>query len=89
MNENELPEKYQFLPEHRPGAMYDYIEHGIEPDAFTLAVLRNDLCGALEEGDDYLFDVVQWLKNNAPSACWGSPEKVEAWMEFKKHGPQL
>jgi hypothetical protein len=67
-----------------PG-IYRYIEHGILPGQFWQAVLRNDLRTACEMADNYNSRIVpafiRFLYNGAPSACWGSPEKVEAWVK--------
>lgn len=62
-----------------------YIEDGIEPGGFLSAVLQNNLCEAAGRADLYnrrrLFEYVQWLYNDAPANCWGSPEKVQAYLE--------
>jgi len=76
---------YNGLPEGLKGGLQRYIEHGIEPGSFLQAVLRNDLMGSFAQADIHnrylLFDIVRWLYNEAPSQCWGSSEKVKAWIE--------
>lgn len=52
-----------------------------------MAVLSNDLKEACGRADSFnrriLFEIVVWLYNNAPITCWGSPEKVDAWLTAK------
>lgn len=84
------PEIYQDerLPEHIRGGVESYIEHHRAVGHFLTAVLSNDLreaCARADQINRYrLFDIVDWLYNEAPRACWGSPESVDAWLE-KRH----
>lgn len=61
-----------------------YIEDRIEPGNFIMAVLHNDLKEAAGRADMYnrrkLFEYVEYLYNHAPSVCWGSSAKVDAWL---------
>jgi hypothetical protein len=61
-----------------------YIDHKIEPGGFLTAVLCNDLTEATGRADVYnrrkLFEYIQFLYNDAPGDCWGSREKVSAWL---------
>jgi hypothetical protein len=63
----------------------DYIERGYRPGAFLRAVLANDLVGAFGHADRENFAAMDvwamWLYNEAPASCWGSREKVAAWLE--------
>jgi hypothetical protein len=82
--------RYEHLPEGLRGGMNRYIEHRVPPGNFLTAVLSNDLRRACERADDVnrhlLFEIVGWLYNEAPSPCWGSPEKVAAWLaEGERH----
>ena len=65
-----------------------YIEHRIPTGGFLRAVLENDLREACAMADDENVKVipiyVNWLYNEAPSACWGSPEKVANWLADRK-----
>lgn len=76
------------IPEHMRGGLARYIEHHIEPGSFLRAVLENDLKGAISYADStnrfLLFDYVNYLYNDAPSVCWGSPEKVAAWLAMRQ-----
>lgn len=76
--------RYERLPYHLRGGVQRYIEQGIPPGDFMLAVLSNDLreaCGRADELNQHLlWEIVSWFYNEAPSPCWGSPAKVDAWL---------
>lgn len=71
-----------------PGHMHDgimrYINHG-EPNlgGFLMAFLDNDLKQAFARADTInahnMVHIVSWFWNEAPSDCWGSKERREAW----------
>jgi hypothetical protein len=75
-------------PHHlRPGILR-YIVDGIEPGRFLRRVLENDLTEAVNRcngpgGLEELRLLVGLLYNGAPSMCWGTPDKVSAWIEQK------
>lgn len=75
---------YSGLPEHMQDGALFYVEHGIEPGSFMSAVICNDLSEACARADDInryrLFDIVSWFYNEAPGGCWGSREKMAAWI---------
>lgn len=52
--------------------------------AFLLAVLENSLSTTVvrmdAEGFLALPQIIAWLLETVPTACWGSPEKVTAWL---------
>ncbi len=79
---------YELLPEHIRGAMQRYIENRIEPGGFLTAVLSNDLMGAMARADNInrieLYSICNFIYNEAPSTCHGSPEKVRAWLKGEK-----
>jgi hypothetical protein len=60
-----------------------WISHGVPPGHFLMAVLCNDLREAVVRADDVnlaaLPDIVNWVRFNAPPACWGSPAAVNRW----------
>ena len=72
------------IPDHMIGGLRRYIEHKVGPGDFLMAVLCNDLRRACERADDtnikLLVNYVRFLYNDAPSQCWGSAEKVKAWL---------
>jgi len=75
---------YDGLPESLRNGMRCYIEDHVETGGFLHAVLSNDLRAALAFADSDnlcdLYAIVVWIYNEAPSTCWGSPEKVAAWV---------
>jgi hypothetical protein len=62
-----------------------FAREGSPVGGFLTAVLSNDLKEAFMRADDEnradLFEIVGYCYNELPSPCWGSPEKVNAWME--------
>ncbi|MES2531950.1 MAG: hypothetical protein V4636_13010 [Pseudomonadota bacterium] len=88
---SQLPEKTRdallALPDYMQTGMAYYLAAGIEPGSFLTAVLCNDLRGACMRADTTnqrrLYDYVFFLYNYAPSTCWGSPEKVDAWIAHR------
>lgn len=79
---------YDLLPEHIRSAMKRYIENRIAPGDFLMAVLSNDLMGAMGKADIInrrrIYDICCFLYNEAPATCWGSPEMVKRWLEGGK-----
>ena len=69
------------------GALVGYIEYGVSPGGFLLAVLRNNLRESIvfADGSDLtcFVPLVRWICNYAPSQCWGSEAKVNAWVIAK------
>jgi len=78
---------YSTLPEHMQQGARDYVERGYKPGSFLRAVLSNDLVEAFGHADltnlDHMRAWALWLFNEAPSMCWGSPERVAAWIEAR------
>jgi len=72
------------VPQHMRDGLRLYFDHGIEPGSFMTAVLCNDLRESFGRADhinrERLFDIVSFLYCDAPSSCWGSPEKVREWV---------
>ena len=75
---------YLQLPLATQEGLAGYIEERHHCGHFLTAVLSNDLREAVNRADRdnlvALGTIVQWLFWNAPSACWGSREKVRAWL---------
>lgn len=72
------------LPEHMRGAADLYVQKGIPGGSFLTAVLCNQLVDAYARADDAntaaMSSWASWLHNDAPSGCWGSAERVKAWI---------
>ena len=67
-------------------AIINYVEKGYRPGSFLSAVLEDRLCDAVMLADENSLAAIKqilWvLHNEAPSRCWGSPEKVIAWLDL-------
>ena len=80
--------KFQYrgkaIPERMHGGIRRYLENRIPPGDFLMAVLCNDLKEAYGRADDENIELlpvyVAYFYNEAPAKCWGSPEKVRAWL---------
>lgn len=72
------------VPAHIASGLQMYIEHHIIPGGFLQSVLENDLREAVVHADRInryaLADIMDWIRHYAPPECWGSPEKVTAWL---------
>jgi hypothetical protein len=80
------------IPDYMIGGIERWIDHGIEPGGFLMAVLCNNLKEAVCQADDTNINLlpayISFFYNDAPSQCWGSPEKVLAW-KLKKEAERL
>jgi len=75
-----------YVPEHMKGGLERYINHGIPPGSFLRAVLENNLLGAFSKADETnRHAMYEWacVLNTLPLNCWGSEEKVLAYMKSK------
>jgi hypothetical protein len=72
------------VPAHLVRALHDYAAYGYLPGRFLQAVISNDLAEACGRADDEaarnLPALVAYLVHEAPPACWGSAEKMRAWV---------
>lgn len=64
-----------------------WIEFGVPPGDFLEAVLKNKLKESIMYADsdnlEALPNIVKYLYNSCPAACWGSEEKFNNWIDFK------
>lgn len=62
-----------------------YLFYGWHPGHFLTAILTNDLKGAWQRGDDEnlaaLANYMAFFYHDVPSVAWGTPAKVEMWLE--------
>jgi hypothetical protein len=76
------------IPECMMPAIRRYIDDHVQPGNFLTAVIDNDLkeacCRADEENLENLKAFVLYFYNEAPSQCFGSPEKRIAWCALRK-----
>lgn len=66
------------------GGVQRYLDHGIPPGSFLMALFSNDLKEAFRRADDQntaaMLDWVRFMVNDMPGNSQGSPEAVEAWI---------
>lgn len=78
-------EAMSILPAHMHEGMALYLAFGIEPGGFLYSILINDLKGAAMSADlanrYAIWDYVNFLYNFSPMFCWGTTERVQAWIE--------
>jgi len=72
------------IPEHVRGGLLRYASEHVQTGDFLRAVISNDLREAVARADDEnmrnIPAIVNWLYWEAPSECWGSPEKYQEWI---------
>jgi len=72
------------IPAHTKAALDRYVNDRIVPGGFLMAVLSNDLFGAVGYADSHnlaaLPDIVKYVYNELPSGCWGSKEAIWKWV---------
>lgn len=75
------------ISDHMMDAIDRYIQHGIAPGGFLTAVITNDLAEAVGRADQHnmrnLPAYVAYFYNEAPADCWGSPDRMRAYMKRK------
>ncbi len=81
-----------FIPQGVRDAIERYVDDGVEPGAFTRAVLENNLKAAVGRADPVslgaLKEIVTHVYNCIPANVQGSPEKVAVHLarkEIEKH----
>ena len=88
-----ISQSYEFrgftIPAYMLRAVNRYILNGDTPGDFLTAVITNDLREAIARADDHnqvnLPAYIAYLHNEAPGQCWGSPEKMTAWIEARQN----
>lgn len=77
--------EYATAPQAIIDGIRRYVDHRIPAGGFVTAVLNNDLKDAFARADEQsiagMFDIVSYCYNEIPGVCWGSPEKVAAWLK--------
>lgn len=76
------------VPAYTMGALRRYVDEGMEPGGFLTAVLSNDLFNAIGRADGTnaaaLENIVRHIYCHEPFDCWGSKERVTAWLDKKR-----
>jgi len=67
-------------------ALREYVLDGVHSEgSFKWYLLSGQLFEASRKADSgnlrQMRELVEWIRTYAPAACYGSPEKVRAWME--------
>ncbi len=78
---------YDILPEGLRNEARRYIEEGVRPGRFLVAVTTNDVAGAYDAAIDddleRLGSVLCFWCTEAPTDCWGSKQEMDAWIKAK------
>ncbi len=86
MTRNDMHGPYPSAPVHILDGIWRYTTDRTPPGSFVRAVLENDLSEAMGRADDMsllgLFDIVRYVRWEIPSICHGSPERVQAWLDY-------
>lgn len=76
---------YRVIPAQLLESLERYEKEHVPTGGFLRAVLSNDLAEAALRADEYNRQILQqlivYIHNEMPQECWGSPEKVRAWIE--------
>jgi hypothetical protein len=79
---------YSFIRPEIREAIDAYAEMGRPVGGFLTAALENNLreaFGMADEGNiEAMFHIVCYFHNEIPGLCWGSPERVKAWLLKKE-----
>ncbi|MBW1812184.1 MAG: hypothetical protein JRJ39_00550 [Deltaproteobacteria bacterium] len=74
-----------YIPDYMGDGIDLYVNEGIKPGGFLQAVICNDLKEAFAKADDVNFHNIaayaDYFYNHTPAICWGSREKMEAWVK--------
>lgn len=77
-----------YIPDHMMEGLRDYIVYGHEPGSFLTAVICNNLIDACAHADEEnarnLPAYAAFIYNDVPSGCWGSRDRMNAWMEERR-----
>jgi hypothetical protein len=75
--------RYELIPPHTRESLQSWARDGQVGGRFLMAVLRNDLAGAVAQADEETMGaipaIVAYCYNELPSTCWGTPERVCRW----------
>jgi hypothetical protein len=85
---NGEPVDYTKIPVQRMAhGVVRYIEHGVNPGHFLTAIIENNLFEACSRADPenrrHLYEWAHWFYNYAPTGCWGSRAKKEAYQKTR------
>lgn len=79
------------LPKNVKAGIDRYVDFGCPTGSFLYAVLTNDLFKATERADHLnrlvLVEICEYIYNFTPNVCYGTTDKVAAWLKFHKTEP--
>lgn len=74
----------KIIPAHMRDGAERYINDGIEPGGFMMAVLTNDFKGVMGRADDinklHLQEWYWWVTGAVPNLAQGNKERVQEWI---------
>ena len=81
------------IPQNLRGGLRRYVSDGIPTGGFLRAVLESKSAEAhfraIGSSLPAIPHIVDFLKNDAPPECWGTPGKVKAWTKHRgQRGPK-
>lgn len=66
-------------------SLKNYLEYGYPPGSFLTHLLYGDIYRSYQSADrwskDYLSNIIGFIVNNLPQECYGSKDKVNAWIK--------
>jgi hypothetical protein len=75
---------WEKIPSQLQEGLHAYMMEHREVGGFLTAVLENDLFVAIARADPvarrHFYDLCLYIYNCAPGQCFGSTEKVDAWL---------
>jgi len=78
--------RYPTIPENLEHSLRVYADEGRPTGGFLQKCLENNLMVAVGAADHKSYaalkEICQYIYNEVPSSCWGSPEKVKEWLEL-------
>ncbi len=73
------------VPQHLLPGLDLYVFEGIKPGGCLQAILKNDLIESFSRADEAvqhgMFNIVTYLYNVLPTACYGSPDNFYHWVD--------
>jgi len=70
-----------------------YVEDRIPTGGFMKAVLENNLMESFGKADLEnrwaLFEIMSYLYSDVPMVAWGSPERVQIWLQNRPDGDRV
>ena len=76
------------VPEHIIPGIVEYVTEGCPLGGFLHSVFSNDLIDSFARADETniaaMFNIVKFIYNEVDTGCYGSPERVAAWINEKR-----